>query len=99
MSVVTRLRNGLDACLDQTRARGELALVMYLTAGYPDVDSTLRWGTLLASSGATIIELGVPFSDPLGDGPTIQRSSQLALEGGMTLRGSLRIAATIGSET
>jgi tryptophan synthase alpha chain len=98
MSVVTRLRNGLDACLDQTRARGELALVMYLTAGYPDAESTLRWGPLLASSGASIIELGVPFSDPLGDGPTIQRSSQLALEGGMTLRGSLAIAAEIGNE-
>jgi tryptophan synthase alpha chain len=99
MSVGTRLRNGLDDRLMETRSQGALALVMYLTAGYPDADSTLRWGPLLVRGGASIIELGVPFSDPLGDGPTIQRSSQRALDGGMTLRGSLELASTIHKVT
>jgi tryptophan synthase alpha chain len=97
MSAATSLRNALDDRLQATRSAGDMALVMYLTAGFPDADSTLRWGPLLAKNGASIIELGIPFSDPLGDGPTIQRSSQVALSAGMTLRGSLDLAAAIHS--
>jgi tryptophan synthase alpha chain len=95
VTAATIMRNELDLQLEGTRARGNLALVMYLTAGYPDAEATRRWGALLAASGATIIELGVPFSDPLGDGPTIQKSSQIALDGGMTMRGSLDLARAI----
>lgn len=98
MSAAVTLRNGLDERLQATRANGDMALVMYLTAGFPDADSTLRWGPLLAQNGASIIELGIPFSDPLGDGPTIQRSSQAALDAGMTLRGSLDLATAIHSD-
>lgn len=61
------------------------ALVPYLTAGYPNPESTLDLMTAYARAGADIIELGVPFSDPVADGPTIQRSSQAALEQGMNL--------------
>ena len=95
MTTLALLENDLDRCLHAHRDARTLALVMYLTAGYPDAASTVRWGPLLAESGAAIVELGVPFSDPLGDGPTIQRSSQRALAAGMTMRGSLDIAASI----
>ncbi len=66
-------------------ALGRAALIPYLTAGYPDADATLTLMGRLVESGADVIELGVPFSDPLADGPTIQRSSFLALEGGMSV--------------
>jgi tryptophan synthase alpha chain len=92
----TLLSNRLDAVLATTREHHALALLMYLTAGYPDVPTTRRWAGILAASGATILELGVPFSDPIGDGPTIQRASQHALAAGMSLRGSLALAADIG---
>ncbi len=61
------------------------ALVVYVTAGHPDADRSLALLQGLAASGADVIEVGVPFSDPLADGPIIQRSSQQALEHGMTL--------------
>ncbi len=62
-----------------------------MTAGHPDRAASLRLLRELASAGADVIEVGVPFSDPLADGPVIQRSSQLALEAGMTLQGSLAL--------
>ncbi len=96
MSAPVAVRNALDARLARERAVGRLALVMYLTAGFPDAASTRRWGPLLSESGAAIIELGIPFSDPLGDGPTVQAASERALAGGMTLRGSLELAGEIG---
>jgi tryptophan synthase alpha chain len=95
MNVAAPVRNALDEALAADRAARRLSLLMYLTAGFPDAASTARWGPLLEAGGASIIELGVPFSDPLGDGPTIQRSSQAALNAGMTLRGSLELAASI----
>ena len=67
------------------RQQGRCALIPYLTAGFPDKDSTQELLRTLARAGADIIELGVPFSDPVADGPTIQRSSQIALEQGATL--------------
>src|SRR5579864_3232008 len=92
------VRNGLDRQFAALRASRELALVMYQTAGYPDAASTLAWAPLLAESGAAILELGVPFSDPLGDGPTIQRSSQQALDAGMTVGGALELAAGMSAK-
>ncbi len=67
------------------RAAGRRALIPYLTAGYPDPTATLPLLEALADAGADIIELGVPFSDPVADGPTIQRSSQRALEHGVDM--------------
>jgi tryptophan synthase alpha chain len=99
MSAPIAVRNALDEVLAARRGAGKLSLVIYLTAGFPDAESTLKWGPILAQSGATIIELGVPFSDPLGDGPTIQRSSQQALDAGMTLRGSLELASAFRERT
>jgi tryptophan synthase alpha chain len=67
------------------REAGRRALIPYVTAGYPAPDRTVPLLVALADAGADIIELGVPFSDPVADGPTIQRSSQAALDHGVTL--------------
>ncbi len=66
-------------------SKNEKALVMYLTAGDPDLDTTEKLLLTLQEAGADIIEIGVPFSDPMADGPTIQRAAGRALKGGTTL--------------
>jgi tryptophan synthase alpha chain len=73
----------------QLRTSGRRALVPYITAGYPSADATLELLAGLESAGADVIELGVPFSDPMADGPIIQASSQQALANGMTFDGVL----------
>ncbi len=77
--------NRLTTKLTQLRERNEKALVLFLTAGYPKLDSTVPLVLELAQAGADIIELGIPFSDPLADGPVIQASSQQAIKNGITL--------------
>ncbi|TVR73207.1 MAG: tryptophan synthase subunit alpha [Sphaerobacteraceae bacterium] len=66
-------------------ARGEKALMPYVTVGHPLKESTLEIVPALVEGGATMIELGIPFSDPLADGPTIQRSGYQALQNGVTM--------------
>jgi tryptophan synthase alpha chain len=68
------------------RARGEKALVPFLTAGDPDLATSEALVLSLVAAGADLVEIGVPFSDPIGEGPTIQRASERALRGGVTLR-------------
>jgi tryptophan synthase alpha chain len=68
-------------------ARGELGIVAYVTAGDPSLDATEQIVLAAAESGADVIELGVPFSDPVAEGPTIQRASDRALHAGTTLVG------------
>lgn len=75
----------LNAVFTELGARDELAFMPYQTAGYPTLDESLANLGALASAGADILELGVPFSDPVADGPTIQHTSQVALEQGITL--------------
>jgi tryptophan synthase alpha chain len=67
------------------KERGEKALVAYLTAGFPDLETTRDLILALDAAGADVLELGVPFSDPTADGPSIQRASQKALQNGTTL--------------
>ena len=73
----------------ELRESGRTALVPYVTAGDPDPDVTRRLLPRLVEAGADVIELGVPFSDPMADGPVIQRAGERALDGGMTLAGVL----------
>jgi len=73
----------------QLRAGGRRALVPYITAGHPSPEATLELLAGLESAGADVVEVGVPFSDPMADGPIIQRSSQTALAAGMTFDGVL----------
>ncbi|MBI3568983.1 MAG: tryptophan synthase subunit alpha [Gemmatimonadetes bacterium] len=75
------------------RAEGRRALVCYMTAGHPDRARSLALLRGLADAGADVVEVGVPFSDPVADGPIIQGSSQAALEQGMTLDGALALIA------
>jgi tryptophan synthase alpha chain len=69
----------------ELRDSGEMGIVAYITAGDPSFSATLRFVVAMVEAGTDVIELGVPFSDPLADGPTIQRASERALKNGATL--------------
>jgi tryptophan synthase alpha chain len=75
------------------RQRGEKALIGFVTAGDPSAERTVDIIRTLAEAGADAVELGIPFSDPLADGPSIQASSQRALDGGMTTAKALAVVA------
>ncbi len=77
------------------RARGEKALIPFVTAGDPDLATTEALVPALALAGADAIELGIPFSDPMAEGPTIQRSSERALRAGSSLRKVLQLVARL----
>ena len=81
--------NRLTAVLSTLRERQKKALALFLTAGYPAADSTPGLVLSLAAAGADIIEIGMPFSDPLADGPVIQQSSAIAIQNGVTIGGIL----------
>ncbi len=71
------------------RVEGRGGLVAYLTAGDPDLETSMRLFSGLVQAGADLIEIGMPFSDPMADGPAIQEAGQRALKAGMNLRGTL----------
>ncbi|MGV3709970.1 MAG: tryptophan synthase subunit alpha [Gemmatimonas sp.] len=73
------------------KAQGRQALVCYVTAGHPDRQRSLELMRGLEAAGADVLEVGVPFSDPMADGPVIQASSQVAIADGMTLEGTLQL--------
>ena len=73
----------IRAKFDELARAGRRALIMYLTVGYPRRDSALELIPAIVEAGADIIELGVPFSDPLADGATVQRATQRALLNGV----------------
>lgn len=79
--------------------QGHKALIPYITVGYPDIEATLKVVSLLASNGSDIIELGIPFSDPVADGITIQRASFHALQSGVTPKVCLKIAKELSQKT
>lgn len=83
----------LSARFASLAAAGRKALVCYVTAGHPDYESSVALLRGLAAAGADVIEVGVPFSDPLADGPVIQQSSQQALDQGVTLERTLTLVA------
>jgi tryptophan synthase alpha chain len=83
----------LDACFAELKRQGRAGFVAYVMAGDPDADASLAVLKGLPAAGADIIELGFPFSDPMADGPAIQRAALRALERGMTLSGTLALAA------
>ncbi|WP_293449986.1 tryptophan synthase subunit alpha [Planktotalea sp.] len=83
----------IDAKFESLRASGKKAFVSYIMAGDPDVATSLEIMKGLPEAGVDIIELGLPFTDPMADGETIQLAGQRALEGGMTLQKTLEMAA------
>ncbi len=85
----------LEDRFEALRERGEKALICFVTAGDPDAARTVAVVRALAEAGADAVEIGLPFSDPLADGPSIQASSQRSLEGGMTVAKALTAVAEI----
>lgn len=79
------MKNRIDSCFEQLKAKGEKALVTFVTAGDPDMETTEKLVLEMFDKGADIIELGVPFSDPIAEGKTIQLASLRSLNGGTTL--------------
>ena len=87
----------LERTLRARRDRGEVGLVPYLTAGFPDEATSLALMEACVARGCEVIEVGVPFSDPVADGPVIQRAGQRALEQGMTLRRALDLVREVAA--
>jgi tryptophan synthase alpha chain len=81
----------IEEKFNELKKRGEAALIPFVTAGDPDLATTLEIMRALEKGGADLIELGIPFSDPTADGPTIQRSSERALKKGLSLGRILRL--------
>lgn len=88
----------IKTAFDRLNAEGRKALIPFITAGDPDAELTLPLMHALVEAGADVIELGVPFSDPMADGPTIQRASERALARGMSLRKVLQLVSAFRTE-
>lgn len=100
---VTDLRQGaapdsITAAFRAGREQGRPLVIPFVTAGYPTASATVPMIAALTGAGADMIEIGMPFSDPLADGPTIQRSSEIALRNGMTVRKTLDIVERVRAD-
>ncbi len=93
------MRNRIDSCFAELQAAKRKAFVAYITAGDPSLDCTIDLVLAMEESGVDIVELGVPFSDPLADGIVNQMAAQRAIEAGATLPKLLETIATIRSQS
>jgi tryptophan synthase alpha chain len=91
--------NRIDAAFDRLRRDGRKGLIAYITAGDPSYEATGDLVLAMERAGADLIELGVPFSDPMADGPVIQQASMRALAGGTTLTGILSLVRRLREHT
>ncbi|MBN2984299.1 tryptophan synthase subunit alpha [Cohnella algarum] len=91
MSVATT--NAIDAVFAELKAKGETAIIPFLTMGDPDLETSVSLVQAAEAAGAHMIELGVPYSDPLADGPVIQRASERALRHSVSLADCMSVAA------
>ena len=91
LSIKSRLQEAV-------RANGDLKLIAYMMAGHPNKRKSVEVGKRLAASGIAALEIGIPFSDPLADGPVIQHAGQVALEKGMNVTAALEVAGAIAGE-
>jgi tryptophan synthase alpha chain len=98
-TVAARPPSRIAARFRELADASELGLIAYITAGDPSLDATEKIVCAAAEAGADIIELGVPFSDPVADGPTIQRASERALKAGTTLAGVLNLVRRVRAHT
>ena len=87
----------IGAAFARARADGRAALIPYVVAGYPDAETSVEIALAVADAGADLLEVGLPYSDPLADGATLQRASGAALKAGASLEGSLRLIERIGA--
>ncbi len=90
---------GIEKTFEALREKGRKALIAFVTAGDPDLGTTKRMVLELERAGADMIELGIPFSDPMADGPTIQASSERALSKGVTVRDVLGTVKELRKKT
>lgn len=86
---------GTAAALDAAREQGRAALVAYLPVGFPDVDASVEAALALVDAGVDVVELGLPYSDPLMDGPVIQHAVKTALQGGTRTRDVVRAVGAV----
>lgn len=86
--------NSVPECFESLRAKSQCALIPFITAGDPDLETTAKALEILAANGADLIELGVPYSDPLADGPVIQAASTRALQKGVRFEDVLALVAS-----
>jgi len=87
----------IAAAFAGARADGRIALIPYIVASYPDAETSFAAALAAADAGADLLEVGLPYSDPLADGATLQRASGVALAAGATLESSLRLLERIGA--
>jgi tryptophan synthase alpha chain len=87
----------IGAAFARAASDGRMALIPYLVAGYPDAGTSFEVALTAADAGADLLEVGLPYSDPLADGATLQRASGVALRSGATLEGSLRLIERIAA--
>ncbi len=87
----------IAAAFARARGEGRAAVIPYVVAGYPDAETSLRAAIAAADGGADLLEVGLPYSDPLADGATLQRASSAALRAGATLEGSLDLVESIAA--
>ncbi|MCD8219420.1 MAG: tryptophan synthase subunit alpha [Ruminococcus sp.] len=92
-------KNRIDAKLEQCKAQGKKALIPFITSGDGGFDCTEQSVLEMVKNGADLIELGVPFSDPIAEGPVIQRASERALQGGTTLVGIFEMVRRLRKQT
>lgn len=98
MAAVATERESVSGTMDRLRREKRAAFIPFITAGDPDMDTTAEALRRLDANGASVIELGVPYSDPLADGPVIQEASTRALEAGATLDRVLAMLKGVSSE-
>jgi tryptophan synthase alpha chain len=89
------MQNRITAKISELANKSECALVCYVVAGYPDAKTTQEAIDALVAGGADMVEVGIPFSDPIADGPTVQAASNIALENGMTPEKALQLVKNI----
>ena len=87
----------IAAAFAQARAAGRAALIPYIVAGYPDASTSFEVAVAAIDHGADLLEIGLPYSDPLADGTTLQRASAAALAAGMTFAGALTLVRRVAS--
>ena len=92
---MSKISNYINEINDQNKK----ALAVFLTAGFPEADRFVDLAVKTLESGADLLEIGIPFSDPIADGPVIQKSSQIALENGITVSSVLSYVEKIKSRT
>src|SRR4029077_11361686 len=92
-----RGRSAASVAFDRAAAEGRAALVGYLPAGFPTVDGAIEAAVAMAESGADVLEIGLPYSDPLIDGPVIQEATQRALAGGTRVTDVLRTVEAVAA--